>query len=118
MEGVGKVGVMAKIWVREGSDRIKVGNFSVVVVQSVRLLGLEMWVLAPWLEKAFDGFRQREFCRMAVMGPKFQRGCTWMYTPIGAALEMVGLEEIGVISPTARTRSYTILRLVLSWTCV
>ena len=29
------------------------------------------------------------------MIPKRQRDGTWVYTPIGAALEMVGLEEIG-----------------------
>ena len=32
---------------------------------------------------------------MAGMIPKRQRDGTWVYTPIGAALEMVGLEEIG-----------------------
>ena len=32
---------------------------------------------------------------MAGMGPKFQWDGTWVYAPIGAALEMVGLEEIG-----------------------
>ena len=29
------------------------------------------------------------------MGPKFQWDGTWVYVSIGAALEMVGLEEIG-----------------------
>ena len=33
---------------------------------------------------------------MAGMGPKRQRDGTWVYPPIGAALSMVGLEEIGV----------------------
>ena len=33
---------------------------------------------------------------MAVMGPKRQPDGTWLYPPIGAALTMVGLEEIGV----------------------
>ena len=32
---------------------------------------------------------------MADMGPKRQRGGTWLYPPIGVVLEMVGLEEIG-----------------------
>ena len=30
------------------------------------------------------------------MGPKYQRDGTWVYTPIGVDLAMVGLEEIGV----------------------
>ena len=30
------------------------------------------------------------------MGPKRQRDGTWVYTPIGAELAMLGLEEIGV----------------------
>ena len=34
--------------------------------------------------------------RMAGIGPKSQRGGTWVYTPIGEALAMVGLEEIRV----------------------
>ena len=33
---------------------------------------------------------------MEVMGPKCQWDGTWVYLPIGAALEMVGLEEIGL----------------------
>ena len=33
---------------------------------------------------------------MAGMGPKRQPDRTWVYPPIGAALEVVGLEEIGV----------------------
>ena len=30
------------------------------------------------------------------MNPRYQRDRTWVYKPIGAALEMVGLEEIGL----------------------
>ena len=33
---------------------------------------------------------------MAGMGPKRQQDRKWVYPPIGAALEMVRLEEIGV----------------------
>ena len=33
---------------------------------------------------------------MAGMVPKRQQGGTWVYPPIGAALAMVGLEEIGL----------------------
>ena len=33
---------------------------------------------------------------MAGMGPKRQLDKAWVYPDIGAALEMVGLEEIGV----------------------
>ena len=33
---------------------------------------------------------------MAGMGPKHQWGGTWVYTPVGVALAMVGLEDTGV----------------------
>ena len=33
---------------------------------------------------------------MACMGPKRQRDGTWLYTTIGAALVIVGMEDIGV----------------------
>ena len=33
---------------------------------------------------------------MAGLGPKRQRDGTWVYPPIGTALEMVGMDEIGV----------------------
>ena len=33
---------------------------------------------------------------MAGMGPKCQQDGTWVYPPIGTALKMVGLEDIGV----------------------
>ena len=33
---------------------------------------------------------------MMGIGPKLQRGVTWVYTLIGVALSTVGLEEIGV----------------------
>ena len=33
---------------------------------------------------------------MAGMVPKRQQDGTWVYTPIGSVLEMVGLEDIGV----------------------
>ena len=72
------------------------GRFYVSVVQAVLLFGSEMWVLTPWLEKSLEGFHHREVWQMAGMGPKHQRYGTWVYPPIGVALEMVGLEEIGV----------------------
>ena len=72
------------------------GRFYVAVVQAVLLFGSEMWVLTPQLEKALEGFHHRAERRMAVMGPKRQPDGTWLYPPIGAALTMVGLEEIGV----------------------
>ena len=50
----------------------------------------------PQFEKALEGFQHRAARQMAGMGPKRQREKTWVYPPIGAALTMVGLEEIGV----------------------
>ena len=87
---------LEKILGREGVDRRKVGRFYVVMVQVVLLFGSETWVLTPRLEKSLEGFHHRAVRRMASMGPKRQRGGTWLYTLIGAALTMVGLEEIGV----------------------
>ena len=43
-----------------------------------------------------EGFRHQAARRMEDMGPKRQRGGTWLYPPIGVVLKMVGLEEIGV----------------------
>ena len=67
-----------------------------VVVQAVLLFGSETWVLIPWLEKALAGFHHWESQWMTVMGPKRQPDGMWVYPPIGAALEMVVPEEIGV----------------------
>ena len=72
------------------------GRFYVAVVQAVIIFESETWVLTPRLEKAFEGFHHWGVWRMAGMVPKCQRDGTWVYTPIGAVLEMVGLEYIGV----------------------
>ena len=50
----------------------------------------------PPLEKCLEGFHHRAVQRMAGMGSKSQRDGTWMYTPVGVALEMAGLGYIGV----------------------
>ena len=67
-----------------------------VVVQEVLLFGSETWVLSPLSEKALEGFHHQTARRVAGMGPKWQPDGTWVYPPIGAALKMVGLEEIRV----------------------
>ena len=72
------------------------GKFDVAVVQAVLLFGAATWVLTPRLEKSLEGFHHRAVRRMVGMGPKPQRDGTWVYKPIGAALEIVGLEKIGV----------------------
>ena len=66
------------------------------LVQAVLLFGSDTWVLNPRLEKALSGFHHQAARRMAGMGPKRQPDGTWVYPPIGAALAMVGLGEIGV----------------------
>ena len=81
---------------REGLDRRTVGMFYVAVVQAVIIFESETWVLTPRLEKALEGFHHRVVRRMRGMVPKCQRDGTWVYTPIGVALSMVGLEYIGV----------------------
>ena len=43
-----------------------------------------------------NGFHHWEIRRMVGMVPKRHQEGTWVYPPIGASLEMVGLEEIGV----------------------
>ena len=62
-----------------------------VVVQAVLLFGSKTWVLTPRLEKSLEGFHHWLEQRMAGMAPKRQRDRKWVYPPIGAALEMVGL---------------------------
>ena len=66
------------------------------VVQTVILFEFETWVLTPQLEKSLEGFHHWAVRRIAGMGPKRQQYGTWAYTPIGAALEMVWLDEIRV----------------------
>ena len=85
-----------KILGREGLDRRTVGMFYVAVVQAVIIFESETWVLTPRLEKALEGFHHRVVRRMRGMVPKCQRDGTWVYTPIGAVLAMVRVEDIGV----------------------
>ena len=66
------------------------------VVQSVILFGSETWVLTTRLEKSLEGFHHRSAQQMAGMGPKLQQDGTWVNPPIGAALEIVVLEDIRV----------------------
>ena len=61
----------------------------------VLLFGSETWVLTPRLEKYLENFHHWVVRRMAGIVPKRQRDGIWVYAPIGAALEMVGLEDIG-----------------------
>ena len=75
---------------------ITVGMFYVAVMQAVLLFGYDTWVLIPRLEKALEGFHHKATQRMVGMTPKRQRYGTWVYPPIGEALVMAGLEEIGV----------------------
>ena len=64
------------------------------VIQAVILFGSKTWVMTPCLEKALKGFHHRAVLRMASMGSKCQQAGTWVYSPIWAALTMVGLEYI------------------------
>ena len=81
---------------REEEDRRTLGTFYAMMVQAVLLFGYKTWVLTPRFEKALKGFHHWSVGRMACMGPKHQRDRTWVYISIGAALEMVGLEETRV----------------------
>ena len=65
------------------------------VVQAVLLFGSETWLLTPQLEKTLEGFHHEVMRQMTGMGPKCQQDGTWVYKPIGAVLEMVGMEDIG-----------------------
>ena len=67
-----------------------------VVVQAVLISGSETWVMTPRLDKYLEGFHHRVLRRMAGMVPKHQQGGIWVYTPSGAELAIVVLEEIGV----------------------
>ena len=81
-------GQLANILGREGADRRMSGKFYVVVVQAVLLFGSKTGVLTL--------FRHQAVRLKAGMVPKRQRDGTWVYTPIGEALEMLGLDEIRV----------------------
>ena len=73
-----------------------VGKFYVAVVQEVLLFGSKTWLLTPRLEKSLEGLHHWPVRQMAVMSPNHQRDLTWLYTPIGAFMEMVELEGIRV----------------------
>ena len=60
------------------------------------LFGSETWFLIHQLDKAPKGFHYQAARMMAGMVPKRQRNGTWLYPPIGAALEIVVLDYIGV----------------------
>ena len=66
------------------------------LVKDVLLFGTEMWVVTPQMEKSPEGPHHRLVHQMVDMGPKSQQDGTCMYTPVGVALEMAGLEYIGV----------------------
>ena len=85
-----------KILGRDVADKRTAGRFYVAVVQAVLLFGSETWILTPRLEKDLEGFHYRAGRQMAGMGPKHKQDVMWAYQPIGAALVMVGLEEIDV----------------------
>ena len=87
---------MVKILGRERLYRRTVGRFYVEVVQVVILFGPETWVVTPQVEKALAGFHHQAVLWMAGLVPKHQQDGTWVYPPIGAALAMVGLDNIGV----------------------
>ena len=71
----------------------------------------------PRLDKYLEGFHHWAVRRMAGMGTKCQCGGTWVYTPIGAALEMVWLEEIGVyiVQHHNTVAQYIASRLIMDW---
>ena len=66
------------------------------VVQAVLMFGSNKWVLTPRLEKALTGFHHQSKWRMTGMGPRRWPDGMWVYPPIGAALAIVGLGEIGI----------------------
>ena len=92
----GKWRQMVKILGRQGADRRTVGIFYVAVVQLVLLFGSETWILIPRLQKYLEGFNHRVARQMTGMGPKRQWYGTWVYPPIGAALEIGVLKDIGL----------------------
>ena len=68
----------------------------VAAVQAVISFGFEMWVATPRLEKSLAGLHQRTVWQMAGMSLELQLDGAWVYSPIGAVIVNVGLDEIGV----------------------
>ena len=50
---------LSKILSREGADLKVLGHFFKAVVQVVLLLGAEIWVLTPWVERSLRSFQHR-----------------------------------------------------------
>ena len=92
----GKWGRLVKIIGSEGKNWRMMGRFYVAVVQAVLIFGYETWVMTPWFDKSLESFHHRSVQRMTGIGHKRQQDGTWVYTPFGAVLATVGLEEIGV----------------------
>ena len=92
--------------------------------KSLNLFGYKTMVLTHQLEKAFARFPQPTARRMAGMGPKRHPDRMWVYPPIGVALEMVVLEDIGVyinrlqnkVAQYIATRTITDFCLAAEWT--
>ena len=77
--------------VREGAHKRTAGKFYVAVVQAMLFFGPEMLVVTPRLEKATTVFHHRAVLQMAGTVPKQQLNGTWVYPPIGLALETMGI---------------------------
>ena len=69
------------------------------VVQAMLPFGSNIWVLVPRLEKSLAGFHHQATRQMAGMGLKRQPYRIWVYPPIGVALAMMGIEDIGLYIP-------------------
>ena len=66
------------------------------MLQAVILFRPETSVLTPGLDTYLEGFHHRAVQKMVGMVPKRKWDGTWVYPPIGAALEMVWMEKIRV----------------------
>ena len=84
-----------KLLGREGVDRRTVGIFYVEVVQEVLLFGSETWVMTPVWRRPLRVSTNGRYGVWRAWPPKRQRIGTWVYPPIGAVLETVGMDDIG-----------------------
>ena len=83
---------MSRVLGQEGADPRKSGNFYKVVVQATFLLGAEIWVMSPNIERTQGGFLQRVARRLSNMHPSKDMPCRWFYLLMDKAIKKVEME--------------------------
>ena len=80
--------------VKKGADTRTYGRFYVAVVQSVLILGSDLWVVTPNIMRLLGSLCNWVAQQITGRMPRCWNGC-WWYPPIGEAIAEARLEPIG-----------------------